>query len=1141
MKRWRILLTLMVVLALTAISVGLFSACSEKTYVVVYNTMGGDALPDSTYDPNDETFYLPTPRPGDMYGFKFVGWYYDEACTNENKVVRESEDSPLLDVSRAKDGVITLYAAWSDVYTISFDSRTGEVFENVQYHFMEVVQTASLPVPKDYEKGGVVCNFLYWVDMSSGAPLREETFVMDSMDMFLRAQYDTGVDDLFDLTDNGYVTNLQSGQVATTAWSRGELNDGEALSVAVTFPADYTDFDQDCGIVFSATGYSESANAFTNAIFLYITSVANNNLNSLGGLQFWGSKTLDSVNTEYVELKRYGITGAELSDTPYAQKIAKYKASGEEETFIYTIRRCGSKWYVGVDGVEYVSIAVGDSAVSGGTISEKFSGSIVGLRAKCTQVYFSDLKIVDAADVEITFDAGEQASLSQSESVRKVEYGESVGTLPVPVHDSGWVFVGWAYEHDGATAMLSDTDSFDSTVWKIRCSAVWDDPSAKHYDIEYDTGIDSYRFSSVSDWFSGKVLSFPVLSSYGFYTFDGNWYYDQQCTQIADDAAFDPVKADVGEDGKTITLYAKYETASFTNTGWQLTDGVYSGPGDTFVSAYSFGVGQTLSVDVTLLPYETKYSAVSIFFGSQDGTSTGFRLLMLGTAESNADIHGAIQLNGWKNGQLQFLDGYSIRRGAGVLSGSSYQTGFESYMTNGEPFTFTMGVIADGDCFHCTINGIIIFTYQATLQGTCIGFGNVTANTAGFSDINVTNNSAQIIFDAGDGALTGETQYTLPSGQTLGSLFAEGELPVPILDGYEFKGWYNGSIAASAEDVFSGTVQTVTLTAHWMVEDATIAVTFDANGGSVSETLRTISADEALTALPVPTRSGYTFVAWYYDHERVYEGYLFPVEVTQVTLGASWMKDEVWDGTVASGYAGGTGTQDDPYTIETGAQLAYLAQQVNAANSYAGVYFRLVNGIDLNNVAWTPIGNNNCPFKGYFDGADNKIDNVSAKISGQCSGLFGCIKDGAVVCNLMVNITASGLDFVGGIVGATDQLVHIRNCEVYGSISASNNYVGGIVGLLRVPDEATVENCKSYASVSGKNYAGGIVGCNRATVSNCRVSTDVTVNGAAVSSLPQAGASAQPGSIAGVNETFLPNIGTTTDCGLCDATGKPIV
>lgn len=37
----------------------------------------------------------------------------------------------------------------------------------------------------------------------------------------------------------------------------------------------------------------------------------------------------------------------------------------------------------------------------------------------------------------------------------------------------------------------------------------------------------------------------------------------------------------------------------------------------------------------------------------------------------------------------------------------------------------------------------------------------------------------------------------------------------------------------------------------------------------------------------------------------------------------------VWDGTIASGFAGGDGTQNNPFQIETAAQLAHFAKTVN--------------------------------------------------------------------------------------------------------------------------------------------------------------------------------------------------------------------
>ena len=40
-------------------------------------------------------------------------------------------------------------------------------------------------------------------------------------------------------------------------------------------------------------------------------------------------------------------------------------------------------------------------------------------------------------------------------------------------------------------------------------------------------------------------------------------------------------------------------------------------------------------------------------------------------------------------------------------------------------------------------------------------------------------------------------------------------------------------------------------------------MTYNANGGSVSPTNKTLNEGEAYGTLPTPTRSGYTFIGWY--------------------------------------------------------------------------------------------------------------------------------------------------------------------------------------------------------------------------------------------------------------------------------------
>ena len=84
-----------------------------------------------------------------------------------------------------------------------------------------------------------------------------------------------------------------------------------------------------------------------------------------------------------------------------------------------------------------------------------------------------------------------------------------------------------------------------------------------------------------------------------------------------------------------------------------------------------------------------------------------------------------------------------------------------------------------------------------------------------------------------------------------------------------------------------------------------------------------------------------------------------------------------WDGSIASGYAGGDGTETNPYQISSPEQLAYLAQEVNGGNEYREKFFTLEADIDLNNLEWTPIGKTHNIFFGFFDGKNHTIKNLS--------------------------------------------------------------------------------------------------------------------------------------------------------------------
>ena len=86
-------------------------------------------------------------------------------------------------------------------------------------------------------------------------------------------------------------------------------------------------------------------------------------------------------------------------------------------------------------------------------------------------------------------------------------------------------------------------------------------------------------------------------------------------------------------------------------------------------------------------------------------------------------------------------------------------------------------------------------------------------------------------------------------------------------------------------------------------------------------------------------------------------------------------RSAIWDGSIAAGFAGGSGTEDDPYLISNGSELAYLAQQVNSGNRYENVHFKLTNDIYLNDTTdWELWGKTGSASAGKADTRDEVIE-----------------------------------------------------------------------------------------------------------------------------------------------------------------------
>ena len=189
---------------------------------------------------------------------------------------------------------------------------------------------------------------------------------------------------------------------------------------------------------------------------------------------------------------------------------------------------------------------------------------------------------------------------------------------------------------------------------------------------------------------------------------------------------------------------------------------------------------------------------------------------------------------------------------------------------------------------------------------------------------------------------------------------------------------------------------------------------------------------------------------------------------------------DTWDGTaIADGFAEGDGTQDNPFQIETAAQLAYFAKTVNEGEAYLYKYIVLTADIDLANKEWTPIGNHSNPFKGNFNGNNHTVTGM--QISGELDrvGLFGeCIKfnvDSAIKNITVKDSVICGINFVGAIVGYAEG-INIENRRSIGNTINGKTDVGGICGKIGGYSVGKVSQCYNSSKVTGRVRVGGIAG-----------------------------------------------------------------
>ena len=207
------------------------------------------------------------------------------------------------------------------------------------------------------------------------------------------------------------------------------------------------------------------------------------------------------------------------------------------------------------------------------------------------------------------------------------------------------------------------------------------------------------------------------------------------------------------------------------------------------------------------------------------------------------------------------------------------------------------------------------------------------------------------------------------------------------------------------------------------------------------------------------------------DEEDADDGDIYDVQ-EDTLLGISlYAAADSWDG---ASIAAVEPNAEGIYEISTAEQLAGLAKLVNGGNNFSGKTIKLTADIDLNNQAWTPIGNENgvdaeLAFSGTFNGDGYTVSGLNVPDT-YFPGLFGQISTSAVVQNLIVKGSVTGGDEASGTWAEAAGVAAyndgcIQNCGFYGTVTGSSDGSVSVYGLTGGMGVGTVKNCWYFKGV----------------------------------------------------------------------------
>ena len=853
-----------------------FTIRINKNFTVTYNANGGYVSPSSktvTYGSTYGTLATPT-----RTGYIFLGWY--TSATGGSRVLSTTE------VTRHENH--TIYARWdANDYTVTFNGNSGTpsyTSKTVTFDSMY----GSLPTASR-----VGYTFLGWYTAQTGGTLvTSSTKVAIAGNHTLYARWRANTLTVYYDANGGSVSPssknvIYDGTYGTLArpsragytflgWYTSRSGGTQISSTTkVTSTTDHTLYAHwqvnSYTVTFDGTGGTPSYSSktvtydssygslptasYTGYDFLgWYTSIS-------GGSQVTSGTTVKNAynHTLYARwgAKSYTVTfdANEGSVSPSSKSITYGSTYGT----LPTPSRTGyifAGWYTSISGGEYVS--------STSTVNKAYSHT---LYARWT-----------ARQITVNYDAN---GGSVSPTYKNVTYGSSYGTLAKPTR-TGYTFAGWYTSRTGGSLVSSSTKVTTNTTHTIY--AHWNTNS---YSVTYDANGGTVSPTSKSITYGSTYGTLPTPSRTG-YTFLG-WYTSRtNGTQVISSTTvtttsnhtiyahwrantytvtYNANNGSVSPASKNVTYGSSYGTlARPTRTGYNF-DGWYT--------SATGGMLITSSTQVTTASNHTIYAHWSTNGLTVNFDANGGSVYQSSKNVTYGSTYGTLPTPS-KSGN-RFTGWYTAKVGGTKIEPSTTVTTMENHTlyAHWTGITYFISLDPNGGSLSTTFKMVTFNSNYGTLpKPSRSGYNFLGWFTAKEGGTEVTSStrmttpknhtlyahwsvdSLTVTFSANGGSVS-------PSSKSVTYGGTYGTLPTPTRTGYTFLGWFTsktgGTQVNSSTKVTNG--KNHTLYAQWSASSS--SVIYNANGGSVSPSSKSVTYGNTYGTLPTPSRTGYKFLGWY--------------------------------------------------------------------------------------------------------------------------------------------------------------------------------------------------------------------------------------------------------------------------------------